>query len=124
MTLDHIAIIVSDYQRSLEFYGVFGFREVDRYQREHDILGMWSNGDVMLEMFEKKAPPRVTDPEAMGLRHLAFCVEDLDAEIRNLQTHGIEVEPVRVDMYGRRFTFFKDPDGLPIEMKEQAVRDR
>ena len=77
-------------------------------------------GDTVLELFIKPdAPARVTNPEAMGLRHLAFHVEDIEPAVAWLNAMGIETEPVREDPYnGGRFTFFKDPDGLPLELHE------
>ena len=77
-------------------------------------------GDTTLEVFEKpNAPQRPTQPEAMGLRHLAFFVEDVDAAVARLAEKGVACEPVRLDPYtNRRMTFFRDPDGLPLELHE------
>ena len=119
----HIAIIVSDYPKAKEFYiDKLGFelvREVYRPQQK-DYLRMIQKGDTVLELFVKpEAPQRVTDPEAMGLRHLAFRVEDIEPAVAWLNGMGIETEPVREDkVNGGRFTFFKDPDGLPLELHE------
>ena len=119
----HIAIIVSDYEKAKEFYiDKLGFqliREVYRPVQE-DYLRMLRLGDTTLEIFVKpQAPARVTDPEAMGLRHLAFHVEDIEPVVAWLNSMGIETEPVRDDtVNGGRFTFFKDPDGLPLELHE------
>ena len=119
----HIAIICSDYRRSMDFYvGKLGFqvvREVWREERQ-DYLTMLRSGDIVLELFTKpNAPKRVTDPEALGLRHLAFCVEDVEKEARWLESMGISVEPIRNDpVNGGRMTFFRDPDGLPLELHE------
>jgi len=119
----HIAIIVSDYPKAKEFYiDKLGFelvREVYRPQQK-DYLRMIQKGDTVLELFVKpEAPQRVTDPEAMGLRHLAFHVEDIEPAVAWLNGMGIETEPVREDkVNGGRFTFFKDPDGLPLELHE------
>jgi glyoxylase I family protein len=76
---------------------------------------------TQVELFSFPDPPkRPSYPEACGLRHLAFAVADLDAAVAHLQCHGVAVEPVRVDEYtGRRFTFFADPDGLPLELYER-----
>ena len=119
----HIAIIVSDYEKAKEFYiDKLGFqliREVYRPVQE-DYLRMLRLGDTTLEIFVKpQAPARVTDPEAMGRRHLAFHVEDIEPVVAWLNSMGIETEPVRDDtVNGGRFTFFKDPDGLPLELHE------
>jgi glyoxylase I family protein len=79
-------------------------------------------GNVQIELFSFPAPPpRPTHPEAAGLRHLAFTVADIDAQIAHLQVKGVETEPVRVDPHtGQRFTFFADPDGLPLELYEDT----
>lgn len=120
----HIAIIASDYGRSKEFYTeVMGFpviREVHRQERESYKLDLQGPDGVEIELFSFPDPPkRVDGPEACGLRHLAFLVEDLDVEIARLEQMGVAVEPVRVDEFDDcRYTFFKDPDGLPLEFKE------
>ena len=119
----HIAIISSDYAKAKEFYiDKMGFelcREVYR-PAQKDYLRMLRKGDTVLELFIKPdAPARVTNPEAMGLRHLAFHVEDIEPVVAWLNGMGIETEPIRVDQVnGGRFTFFKDPDGLPLELHE------
>ena len=119
----HIAIISSDWEKAKEFYiHKLGFqltREVWRPQQQ-DYLRMLQQGDTVLELFIRPdAPLRVTNPEAMGLRHLAFHVDDMDAAVAWLTRQGIETEPIREDMVsGGRFTFFKDPDGLPLELHE------
>ena len=123
MKLDHIAIIASDYQKALAFYGILGFQEIERVKRPFDIMGMLECDGVWIELFEKKtAPARPSEPEALGLRHIAFVVGDLDGRLAQLHQSGIETEPVRTDLHGRRFTFFKDPDGLPIEIKEELPK--
>lgn len=119
----HIAIISSDWVKAREFYmdklGFTLIREVYR-PAQNDYLRMLKLGDTVLELFIKpQAPQRPTDPEAMGLRHLAFQVEDVEAAARWLHDLGIETEPIREDLVnGGRFTFFKDPDGLPLEIHE------
>ena len=119
----HIAIIASDWEKTREFYveklGFALIREVYRPAQD-DYLRMLRQGDTTLELFIRPdAPRRVTDPEAMGLRHLAFHVEDIEPVVRWLNSMGIETEPIRVDaVNGGRFTFFKDPDGLPLEIHE------
>ena len=119
----HIAIIASDWDKAREFYmeklGFEMFREVYRPAQD-DYLRMLRQGDTVLELFIKPdAPQRVSDPGAMGLRHLAFHVEDIEPAVAWLTEKGIETEPIRVDkVNGGRFTFFKDPDGLPLELHE------
>ena len=119
----HIAIICSDYAKAKEFYidklGFELFREVYRPQFD-DYLRMLRQGDTVLELFIKPdAPQRVNNPEAMGLRHLCFQVADIEPAVAWLNSMGIETEPIREDQCnGGRFTFFKDPDGLPLELHE------
>ena len=119
----HIAIICSDYDKAKEFYiDKLGFsltREVYR-EAQQDYLRMLQLGDTVLELFIRPdAPQRVTNPEAMGLRHLAFQVEDIEPVVAWLNGMGIETEPIREDkVNGGRFTFFRDPDGLPLELHE------
>ncbi len=121
--IHHIAIICSDEAKTLEFYvNKLGFEvsmEVCRPDRQ-DTLRMLRRGDVVLELFPKPdAPQRVTEPEALGLRHLAFRVENIEEAVRWLSSMDIETEPVRMDPFsGGRFTFFRDPDGLPLEIHE------
>ena len=119
----HIAVISSSWEKAREFYvNKLGFeltREVYR-PAQNDYLRMLSLGETTLELFIRPdAPQRVNNPEAMGLRHLAFRVEDAVAAAAWLNSRGIETEPIREDPYnGGRFTFFKDPDGLPLEIHE------
>ena len=119
----HIAVISSDWEKAREFYvNKLGFeltREVYRPAQD-DYLRMLSLGETTLELFIRPdAPQRVNNPEAMGLRHLAFRVEDAVAAAAWLNTRGIETEPIREDLVnGGKFTFFKDPDGLPLEIHE------
>ena len=119
----HIAIICSDYQRSRAFYveklGFSVIREVWREERQ-DWLAMLQCGQVVLELFARPtAPQRPTQPEAQGLRHLAFQVEDVEKAAAWLQGLDIETEPIRHDpINGGRMTFFYDPDGLPLELHE------
>ena len=119
----HIAVIASDWEKAKEFYieklGFEMYSEVYRPEQD-DYLRMLRCGDTVLELFIKPdAPARVTNPEAMGLRHLAFHVEDIEPAVAWLNSLGIETEPVREDKCnGGRFTFFKDPDGLPLELHE------
>lgn len=119
----HVAIICSDYRRSREFYvDKLGFevvREVWREDRQ-DYLTMLRSGEVVLELFTRPtAPQRPTQPEALGLRHLAFQVENVEKTAAWLNSRGIETEPIRTDtINGGRMTFFRDPDGLPLELHE------
>ncbi len=119
----HIAIIASSYEKAKEFYidklGFRLFREVYRPAQD-DYLRMLRQGDTVLELFIRPdAPQRVTDPEALGLRHLAFQVENIEPVVAWLNGMGIETEPIREDtVNGGRFTFFKDPDGQPMELQE------
>lgn len=119
--LHHVAIIVSDYQRSKEFYvEKLGFPVLRENYRED--RGDWKLdlqcGDMELELFAiPGAPPRPSYPEAQGLRHLAFYVEDVEAAVQALEAKGIPCEPIRWDPYTQRLmTFFHDPDGLPLEL--------
>lgn len=119
----HIAIIGSDYQKSKEFYTEFlGFSVIrENYREDKDDYKIdLACGDLEIELFIVKNPPaRPSYPEACGLRHLAFAVEDVDATVQWLQTKGIQTEPVRLDTFtGRKMTFFQDPDGLPLEIHE------
>lgn len=119
----HIAIICSDYAKAKEFYiDKLGFELIREVYRPEvgDYLRMLKLGETTLELFIKPDyPERVTNPEAKGLRHLAFHVEDIEPAVDWLNSQGIETEPVRVDkVNGGRFTFFKDPDGLPLEIHE------
>jgi len=123
--IHHVAIICSDYDRSRRFYSeVLGFpviREVFREARQSWKCDL-DAGNAQIELFSfPSPPPRPSYPEAAGLRHLAFAVADLDAEVARLTALGVAVEPVRVDEYtDRRFTFFADPDGLPLEVYESG----
>ena len=119
----HIAIICSDWDKAKDFYiDKLGFQLIREVYRPevNDYLRMLQQGDTVLELFiNPDAPQRVTNPEAMGLRHLAFHVEDIEPAVAWLNSVGIETEPVREDkVNGGRFTFFKDPDGLPLELHE------
>lgn len=121
--IHHVAIIASDYQKSKQFYteilGLEIIRENYRAERDSYKLDL-KLGESEIELFSFPDPTkRPTQPEAAGLRHLCFYVEDFDEAIQSLNQKGIETEPVRVDEYtGGKFTFFKDPDGLPLEIHE------
>ncbi len=124
--IHHAAIICSDYAVSKRFYSeVLGLRIVAehlRVERNSYKLDLALPDGSQIELFSfPDPPPRVSRPEARGLRHLAFEVPDVRAATEALEAHGIAVEPIRVDEYtGRRFTFFADPDGLPLELYEAA----
>lgn len=122
--LHHAAIICSDYAVSKRFYTeVLGLRVVAEHYREarrsHKLDLALPDGS-QLELFSfPDPPPRPSRPEARGLRHLAFVVADVAAAKARLEERGVAVEPIRVDEYtGRRFTFFADPDDLPLELYE------
>lgn len=120
----HIAVIGSDYAASKHFYcDILGFTllaEVYRAERDSWKADLALNDQYTLELFSFPAPAaRPSRPEACGLRHLAFSVDDLDRAVTALQAAGVVCEPVRVDPYTHsRFTFFNDPDGLPLELYE------
>ena len=120
----HIAIICSDYEASKAFYtDLLGFtiiREVYREDRDSYKLDLALNGTYLIELFSfPEAPERASYPEARGLRHLAFEVENLEETVAELHQSGIQVEDIRIDPYtSKRFTFFSDPDGLPLELYE------
>ena len=122
--LHHIAIICSDYERSKQFYTeILGFKidnEVYRHERSSYKLDLSLNGQYLIELFSFPSPPqRPTRPEATGLRHIAFGVKDIEKSVEFLRSKNITVEPTRIDEYtGRKFTFFNDPDNLPIEIYE------
>lgn len=120
--IHHVAIIASDYERSKRFYHeTLGFRIVaETYRAERDSwkLDLALPDGSQIELFSfPAAPERPNYPEAVGLRHLAFAVDDVDAIAAELKARGVESEPVRIDgLTGRKFTFFADPDGLPLEI--------
>ena len=122
--LHHVALICGDYARSRAFYvdllGLTVIAETHRAERGSWKLDLAVPGGGQLELFSFPEPPdRPSRPEAKGLRHLAFRVADMDEAVRWLENEGIAVEPVRVDaLTGKRFTFFADPDGLPLELYE------
>ncbi|MBN1035344.1 VOC family protein [Clostridium botulinum] len=121
--IHHVAIIVSDYEKSKDFYvNKLGFniiRENYRSDRGDYKLDL-KLGDCELEIFGMKdSPKRVSRPEACGLRHLAFKVECIEEIISELNKKCIETEPIRIDEFtNKKMTFFLDPDGLPLELHE------
>lgn len=122
-TIHHIAIIGSDYERSRRFYAdLLGFRVIrENYRKERDDYKIdLACGEQEIELFIiKNAPKRPNYPEALGLRHLAFKVSDVEKTVLELNRLGIETEPVRMDEFtNKKMTFFFDPDGLPLEIHE------
>ena len=121
--IHHIAIIGSDYQKSKHFYvDLLGFKIIrENYRNERDDYKIdLKCGDLEIELFIiKDAPKRPSYPEALGLRHLAFYVEDVEAMVTKKKKKGIKTEPIRIDDYtNKKMTFFFDPDGLPLEIHE------
>ena len=122
--IHHVAVICSDYEVSKHFYShVLGLpivREVWREERQSWKCDL-RLGSTQIELFTfPHPPPRPSRPEACGLRHLAFRVTALEPVITHLESFGIPVETIRVDEHTqRRFTFFSDPDGLPLELYEE-----
>ena len=123
-SIHHVAIIVSDYAVSRDFYvnklGFSVLRENRRPEKRDWKLDLLLNEETELEIFAPEKPPkRVTRPEACGLRHLAFHVQDVEETVRELESLGIPCEPIRTDSFtGKKMTFFFDPDGLPLELHE------
>jgi glyoxylase I family protein len=120
----HIAIICSNYETSKEFYtdvlGLTIIQEVYREERRSFKLDLALNDQYIIELFSFPDPPkRSSGPESCGLRHLAFSVSDIEKSIQTLTDKGVTTEPIRIDEFtGKRFTFFNDPDGLPLELYE------
>ncbi len=123
--IHHIAIICSDYELSKNFYvkvlGLEIIKETFREERSSFKLDLSLNGNYIIELFSFPNPPkRPSRPEATGLRHIAFEVENLDAVIAHLKANKVDVEPIRIDEFtNKRFTFIADPDDLPIEFYER-----
>jgi glyoxylase I family protein len=122
--IHHVALICSDYVASKKFYtevlGLSITAEHYRPERQSWKLDLALQNNYVLELFSfPDPPPRVSQPEARGLRHLAFFVNNINAFIAELNNKGVTTEPVRIDEYtGKRFTFLSDPDGLPLELYE------
>lgn len=120
----HIAIICSNYEKSKHFYTqILGFnidQEIYRQERDSYKLDLSLNGHYTIELFSFPSPaPRPSRPEAMGLRHLAFSVDDISVAKLQLESSGIECEDIRTDeSTNKKFFFFKDPDDLPLELYE------
>ena len=122
--IHHVAIICSNYHRSKDFYvniiGLTVVTETYREERDSYKLDLAVNGQYQIELFSfPTSPARLTQPEALGLRHLAFEVADISAAVEELKGKGVVCEEVRTDeVAGKKFTFFRDPDQLPIELYE------
>ncbi|GLR05458.1 SMU1112c/YaeR family gloxylase I-like metalloprotein [Vibrio hyugaensis] len=123
--IHHVAIICSDYPRSKRFYTeVLGFKilaENYREARDSYKLDLALPDGSQVELFSfPGAPERPSFPEAQGLRHLAFLVNDVEQVKAYLESNDVEVEPIRIDEFtGKAFTFFQDPDGLPLEIYQK-----
>jgi len=123
--IHHIAVICSDYNTSKNFYTqILGFTiqaEHYRADRESWKIDLSLNGQYVIELFTfPNSPARVSRPEARGLRHLAFEVADIEQAVMVLHQKNVNTEAIRTDEFtGKRFTFFQDPDGLPLELYEQ-----
>lgn len=123
--IHHVAIICSNYEKSKKFYvEVLEFsiiKETFRAERNSYKLDLRVGSSGQIELFSFPSPPqRINTPEACGLRHLAFEVDNLDESVSNLKSKGVLVEGIRIDeITGKQFTFFKDPDGLPLEIYEK-----
>ena len=122
--INHVAIICSNYEVSKKFYtevlGLLIIKETFRDSRNSYKLDLQVGKNDQIELFSFSQPPkRVNNPEACGLRHLSFEVNDIEETVRYLKSHNLEVEDIRIDeITGKRFTFFKDPDDLPLEVYE------
>ncbi len=122
--IHHVAIICSNYEKSKKFYvEVLGFsiiQETFREERNSYKLDLRVGRSEQIELFSFPNPPqRLSRPEGCGLRHLAFAVKNIDEAVYYLQNQGVQVEDIRLDeITGKRFTFFSDPDGLPLEIYE------
>ena len=125
VNIHHVAVICSDYPVSKKFYtevlGLTVLAEHFREDRNSWKLDLSLNGAYVIELFSfPGAPPRPSYPEARGLRHLAFRVSDINGAIASLEKKGVRTEGIRLDPFtGKKFTFFSDPDALPIELYEE-----
>jgi glyoxylase I family protein len=123
--IHHIAVICSDYQKSKDFYvrilGLTPINEVYRTERDSYKLDLEVTGQYQIELFSFPDPAvRPNYPEAAGLRHLAFEVDDVEEAVEYMKNYQVNVEDIRVDpVTNKKFTFFPDPDGLPIELYEK-----
>jgi len=126
--IHHVAIICSDYEKSKCFYvQILGLKVIaENYRKNRDSykLDLQLPDGSQIELFSfSTSPARPSYPEALGLRHLAFCVDSIEEVTAYLISHNIDVEPIRVDEYtGRKFTFFSDPDDLPLEIYQNEIK--
>ncbi len=126
--IHHIAIICSDYQKSKDFYtkvlGLAIIHETYRKDRKSYKLDLQISDNMQIELFSfPDSIKRPSRPEACGLRHLAFRVNEIDLVVNYLKQQNITVEEVRIDeITGKKFTFFMDPDGLPLELYEDICQ--
>ena len=119
MELDHVALIVSK-EENLAFYRKLGFKEKNRIERGYDTVVFMENNSIVLEIFiDPNHSERVSGPEALGLRHIAFVVDSLEEVMRE-----VECKEIRTDWFGRRFTFTKDSDGQSIELREKTKGEK
>lgn len=123
--IHHAAIICSNYEKSKDFYvNILGFKilkETYRSERKSYKLDLEIAGEYQIELFSFPDPPeRITSPEARGLRHLAFEVDDIESSVKYLNEKNIVTEPIKIDIVtGKKYTFFRDPDNLPLEICEK-----
>lgn len=123
--IHHTAIICSNYEKSKDFYvNILGFKilkETYRSERKSYKLDLKIAGEYQIELFSFPDPPeRITSPEARGLRHLAFEVDDIENSVKYLNEKNIVTEPIKIDIVtGKKYTFFRDPDNLPLEICEK-----
>jgi len=123
--IHHTAILCSDYEKSKAFYihvlGLEIINETYRQERKSYKLDLSLNGEYVIELFSfPNPPPRISRPEATGLRHIAFEVDDLNAVVCKLKESNIIAEPIQTDeITDKRFTFIFDPDNLPVELYEK-----
>ena len=123
--IHHAAIICSNYEKSKDFYvNIFRFqilKETYRSERKSYKLDLKIAGEYQIELFSFPDPPeRITSPEARGLRHLAFEVDDIENSVKYLNEKNIVTEPIKIDIVtGKKYTFFRDPDNLPLEICEK-----
>ena len=121
--IHHVAIIASNYEQSRHFYvDLLGFEVIrENYRKERDSYKLdLKIGESEIELFSfPNSPKRPSYPEACGLRHLCFKVEDIEAAVKALNEKNIQTEPIRIDEYtNKKYVFFNDPDGLPLELYE------
>jgi glyoxylase I family protein len=123
--IHHVSLICSNIERSKKFYtdvvGLSIMQEIYRSDKDSYMIDLGLNGHFILELFTfPNSPSRITQPEACGLRHLAFEVSDIELAVSNLKENGVETEEIKLDEHtGKHYVFFKDPDQLPIELYQK-----